>query len=125
MTLNRFSQLLWAAGGITDNRGFKRAAPSAGALYPMDLYALVGRGGVEQMEAGVYRYEHLLSPLIQGDNKISSGQSLPLQDAILYLLIPGITLTGGGFAFGFAAGSRLIRDKDLFHYAQTFLCLRV
>jgi SagB-type dehydrogenase family enzyme len=54
--LDQLSQLLWAAQGITGRRGFKRAAPSAGALYPMDLYAAVGSKCVHQLEAGVYHY---------------------------------------------------------------------
>jgi len=37
------SQLLWAAQGITDPRGL-RAAPSAGALYPLEIYVVDGSG---------------------------------------------------------------------------------
>ncbi len=38
LTLEQISQLLWAAQGITDKfRGF-RTAPSAGALYPLEIY---------------------------------------------------------------------------------------
>jgi len=51
-----FSQLLHAAQGITEQGGFKRAAPSAGALYPLDVYAVLGGEGVEGFEAGVYHY---------------------------------------------------------------------
>jgi SagB-type dehydrogenase family enzyme len=39
LTMTEISQLLWAAQGITDPRGY-RAAPSAGALYPLELYVL-------------------------------------------------------------------------------------
>ena len=70
LALHQVSQLLWAAQGITEDRGFKRAAPSAGALYPMDVYAVVGRDSVEQIEAGVYHYEpqrHSLSLVINQD----------------------------------------------------------
>jgi SagB-type dehydrogenase family enzyme len=65
-----FSQLLWAAHGITQKGGFKRAAPSAGALYPMDLYAVLGHEGLGGFKAGVYHYEpgdHSVSLLAEGD----------------------------------------------------------
>jgi len=70
LNLNQLSQLLWSAQGITEKSGFKRAAPSAGALYPMDVYAVVGRSSVEQIEAGVYHYEpngHALSYVTKKD----------------------------------------------------------
>jgi SagB-type dehydrogenase family enzyme len=50
------SQILWAAQGITGEGGLKRAAPSAGALYPLDLYILVGEKGVEGLKSGLYHY---------------------------------------------------------------------
>lgn len=70
LTLEQFSQLLWAAQGITENRGFKRAAPSAGALYPMDIYGVIGTNSVRGLEAGVYHYEikgHAVSLVSKGD----------------------------------------------------------
>lgn len=70
LNLSQLSQLLWAASGVTENSGFKRAAPSAGALYPMDVYVVVGQGSVSSLEAGVYHYEHgeyRLSPVAHGD----------------------------------------------------------
>jgi len=39
LSLDTIGQLLWAAQGITDDEGH-RTAPSAGALYPLELYAL-------------------------------------------------------------------------------------
>ncbi len=37
LNIEQISQLLWAAQGMTDSRGF-RTAPSAGALYPLNIY---------------------------------------------------------------------------------------
>jgi SagB-type dehydrogenase family enzyme len=48
LTLEELGQLAWSAQGITDARGL-RTAPSAGALYPLELYIV--------LEGGVYRYE--------------------------------------------------------------------
>lgn len=52
--LHQLSQLLWAAQGITDPRGF-RASPSAGALYPLEIFIVVGE--VEGLNEGVYHYD--------------------------------------------------------------------
>lgn len=47
LSLEQISQLLWAAQGITEKKsGFNfRAAPSAGALYPLEIY-LVSKDGL-------------------------------------------------------------------------------
>jgi SagB-type dehydrogenase family enzyme len=55
LSLSHLSQVLWAAQGLTDARGL-RAAPSAGATYPLEVYVFVARGGVEGLEEGIYHY---------------------------------------------------------------------
>ena len=70
LSLEQLSQLLWAAQGITEHGGFKRAAPSGGALYPMDIYAVVGEDGVRGIQAGVYHYapsKHVIRLVVEGD----------------------------------------------------------
>jgi SagB-type dehydrogenase family enzyme len=70
MSLNQLAQLLWAAQGITEKGELFRSTPSAGALYPMDVYVVVGQGGVAEIEAGVYHYEpreHWLSRVAKHD----------------------------------------------------------
>jgi len=67
LSLEEVSQLLWAAQGVTTDWG-GRTAPSAGGLYPLEVYAAVGN--VKGLPAGVYRYdprEHQLALLISGD----------------------------------------------------------
>jgi len=44
LTMEEISQLLWAAQGITDGRKGLRSAPSAGALYPLEIYLVTGDG---------------------------------------------------------------------------------
>jgi len=70
LTQEQFSQILWAAQGITEDSGFKRACPSAGALYPMEIYAVVGSVGVMGFRAGVYHYgpkDHAVGLVSEGD----------------------------------------------------------
>lgn len=44
LSLGEISQILWATQGITDKtRGF-RSAPSAGALYPLEIYLIKNDG---------------------------------------------------------------------------------
>ena len=69
LTLEQLSQLLWAAQGVTDPSG-KRTAPSAGALYPLKVYAVAG--SVEGLAAGVYSYEpssHSVTKVVDGDRR--------------------------------------------------------
>jgi len=61
LTLKEIGQLLWAAQGVTEKWG-GRTAPSAGALYPLEIYLLAGE--VEGLKTGLYRS----SP---GDHSIS------------------------------------------------------
>jgi len=53
MAIDDVGQLLWAAQGITGAEG-NRAAPSAGATYPLHVFLAAGR--VDGLPPGVYRY---------------------------------------------------------------------
>jgi SagB-type dehydrogenase family enzyme len=53
LRLDEISNLLWAAQGITHAEGM-RTAPSAGALYPLELSVAVGN--VHGLTPGLYRY---------------------------------------------------------------------
>lgn len=56
LTLEQVGQLAWAAQGITNWREGFRAAPSAGATYPLEIYIVVRENGVKDLGKGVYRY---------------------------------------------------------------------
>ena len=69
LALSDVSQLLWAAQGITRD-SFFRTAPSAGALYPLEVYLVVGN--VDGAAAGVYRYvssRHSMLRVLDGDRR--------------------------------------------------------
>jgi SagB-type dehydrogenase family enzyme len=68
LSQGELSRLLHAAQGITDRRRGFRAAPSAGALYPIETYVIVH--DVDGLEPGLYHYavaEHALEQLRVGD----------------------------------------------------------
>lgn len=65
---NDLSRLLWAANGVTDFEQGLRAVPSAGALYPLEIYVAVAE--VEGLNTGLYKYNpanHSLTPIMQED----------------------------------------------------------
>ncbi len=78
LTLAEVSQLLWAAYGITKTfdgmpdfvRGGFRAAPSAGARFPLDLY--LAAFDVKDLPPGIYLYKsetHQLMQIVEGDRR--------------------------------------------------------
>ena len=82
LTLQEVSQLLWAAQGTTDPRGY-RTAPSAGALYPLELYLVAG--DVEGWISGVYRYEpdgHQLVKTMDGDHRAELANAALEQSSV-------------------------------------------
>ncbi len=70
LSQSEIGQLLWAAQGITSpQRGF-RAAPSAGALYPLELYVVT--------PDGVYHYQpqgHQMQLHLSGDRRVELSQA--------------------------------------------------
>ena len=80
LSLPELGQMLWACQGVTEpvteppnrfswqRKGGLRSVPSAGALYPLEIYVVVRT--VDGLETGVYHYNpvgHSLAPHIVGD----------------------------------------------------------
>ncbi len=94
LTLAEISQLLWAAQGITHPAGL-RTAPSAGGLYPLEIYLLAGN--VAELPAGIYHYKpesHELILIAEGDQRqalcqAALGQSA-VQDAAAIIVISAV-----------------------------------
>lgn len=94
LNLADIAQLLWAAQGVTARGGY-RTAPSAGALYPLELYAVALR--VEQLAPGVYRYdpaEHRLQLVAPADESTELARAAYGQywvsEAAVILVLTGI-----------------------------------
>jgi len=76
LTLKQISQLLWAAQGITDKREGFRTAPSAGALYPLEVYLV--SGNITDLPIGIYKYnpdKHELTIVTEQDVRLELGEA--------------------------------------------------
>ncbi len=84
LTLADVSQLLWAAYGITKTfegappfmRGGFRAAPSAGARFPLELY--LAAFDVKSLPPGIYLYQseiHTLMRISEGDKRAEVSEA--------------------------------------------------
>ena len=82
LTLKEVSQLLWASQGIVASG--RRAAPSAGATYALEIFFIAGK--VEGLKPGLYKYrnkEHSLELLKEGDLRKGLCAAALNQDMIL------------------------------------------
>jgi SagB-type dehydrogenase family enzyme len=70
LTPEELAQLAWAAQGITDKERGLRASPSAGAIYPLELYVVDAQG--------VWQYEparNALRRIAAGDHRADLAQA--------------------------------------------------
>jgi len=91
ISAEQLSQILWAAYGITmprpdhpNLRGGLRTTPSAGATFPLEIYAIIGN--VEGIEPGVYRYiseEHKIVRTIDRDVRSELTQAALRQRMVM------------------------------------------
>lgn len=89
LTLEQMSQLLWSAQGITDPRTAFRAAPSAGALYPLELY-LVKKDGVWHYKPASHAIELVIDKDLRVDlTKAAWGQSF-INEAPVNVIISAV-----------------------------------
>lgn len=77
LTDRELSQLLWATQGLTDPEG-RRTAPSAGGLYPLELYVATAEGFFHYEPRG-----HQLKRLSDRDVRPAIRQAALAQEAIL------------------------------------------
>ncbi len=109
LSIVEISQILWAAQGFTQERkdppllwnpkyewqGGLRAAPSAGALYPMEIYLLAGN--IEGLARGVYKFvpkSHSLTKIMGGDKRSALSDAAlkqaPIERGAAVLVLAGV-----------------------------------
>lgn len=82
LSLADVGQLAWAAAGVTARDG-RRAAPSGGGLYPLELH--LAAGAVEGLAPGLWRYRptvHALEPGPAGDAREALAAAALGQDCV-------------------------------------------
>jgi SagB-type dehydrogenase family enzyme len=97
ITLEQLAQLLWAGKGINIDgvSGPTKTAPSAGGLYPQELFVAAGR--VDGLDPGIYTYSsrnHSLEQIKRGDLRrelanAALGQSF-IAEAPVSIIIAGV-----------------------------------
>jgi SagB-type dehydrogenase family enzyme len=90
LKMNQIAQLCWSAQGITDEEEGLRAAPSAGAIYPIQLYVV--------LPDGLYLYypaDHTLEKQINSDIRpmlyAASFRQQVVQDSACIFIISAST----------------------------------
>jgi len=117
LTLEEISQLLWAAQGFTDKERSLRSSPSAGALYPLEIYIV--------KKDGLYHYiphDHKLvlskpEDLREGLKKAAWGQNF-LSEAPVSIVICAV-YSRVSSKYGFR-GNRYV-EIEVGHTAENIL----
>ena len=83
-------QLLWAAQGITHRTMGLRTAPSAGALYPLEMY-LVTKEGVFHYEARAHQLKKTMSADVRNALSNAALRQESVGDAPSILVLAGVS----------------------------------
>ncbi len=83
LSLEEVSQILWAAQGITEKSYGLKTAPSAGALYPLEVYLIAAN--IKDISEGIYKYNpgnHSIKKIEDGDKRMEISNASLRQEAI-------------------------------------------
>lgn len=88
LSIHEVSQLLWAAQGITDDKG-RRTTPSAMSIYPLQLFLVAG--DMNNLTPGSYLYSPAAHELVQiktGDMREGLGMiSSRIGESPVYIIV--------------------------------------
>jgi SagB-type dehydrogenase family enzyme len=89
LNLNEISQLLWACQGITEPSFGGRTAPSAGALYPLEVY-LVNSEGVFRYLPQKHALEEVIKEDVREELAVAALNQRPPAEAPVSFVITGV-----------------------------------
>ena len=92
MSLTELSHILYFSDGVTEESRGLRAAPSAGAIYPVEVYPVINE--IQDLKRGIYHYlpvPHEMDLIVEGDFRqqmehASFGQSMLARANIVIVL---------------------------------------
>jgi SagB-type dehydrogenase family enzyme len=112
------SQLLWAAQGITHRTLGLRTAPSAGALYPLEVYLVIG-AGVFHYEPRAHELHRASSTDVRNALFHAALQQDPVRDAPSVFVLVGV-YERTARKYGLARAERYVQ-LEAGHAAQNLL----
>ncbi|WP_233864469.1 SagB/ThcOx family dehydrogenase [Paraburkholderia adhaesiva] len=116
LPVDTIGQLLWAGQGVTSPDG-KRAAPSAGALYPLELYVVTATQVMHYLPQG-HRAETRVSPDLRPQLKeLAVGQaSVGAAPALIV-----VAAEPGRLSQRYGARDKAYTDHEVGHAAENML----
>lgn len=120
LTLEEISKILFSMQGITNKKKKLRAVPSAGGLYPLEIYLILG--DAEKISPGVYKYNpshHSLVNILEKDvrkevAKAALGQNWMTKSSMIILFAAVIQRTEKKYG----SKARTYVDIEVGHAAQ-------
>ena len=108
LSLLELSRLLGASAGITTSyitphgQDFYRAAPTAGALYPIETYVIANK--VDDLEQGLYHYrvaglDILERPIVEGSHSLEQLQTGDLRSEVSAAALDQLMCAKAGAVF--------------------------
>lgn len=117
LTLAQISQICWAGQGISQKKSGYRTNPSAGALYPLQLYLISSRG-IERYQPRKHRLLLLDRNDRRGDLQKAALNQKPVGAAPLTVVITGIVART---ASKYSSRARQYMLLEAGHVAQSIL----
>lgn len=115
LSLSIIGQLFWAGQGITDDSGY-RTAPSAGARYPLELYAVTSSSLLHYRPDG-HRVERADSDALTELGDAAFGQGFVGTAPVVLVVVGVVARTEAEYG---AVAERLV-DREAGHATQNVL----
>src|SRR5262245_29243356 len=116
LPVGTIGQLLWAGQGVTSPDG-KRAAPSAGALYPLELYAVTAAEMMHYLPDG-HRAETRVTPDLRPELQAAALDQASVGAAPVVIVVAA---DPGRLSQRYGARADAYTDLEVGHAAQNIL----